>query len=188
MNIIGKVVKIEFNIDVEKRSGGSYKAWRLVYEDKASGEVKTVAKPITGLRFNAALNNGLKDLKTDDEFTLEMVKDGDFWNPKTVFKGAVQTEAPKSTDSTQPAVKTNSGGGSNWPTSAERQATQVHIIRQNSVTNAVAYINAVGNKKATEDDVIRVAARFEEFIHLGVKVLPGTETMDDLVSDDIDLD
>ena len=71
---------------------------------------------------------------------------------------------------------TNSGGavatqakapvgksGGNWETSDERQARQVMIVRQSSLSNAVATL-ALAGKQASANDVISLAKLYEGFV------------------------
>ena len=164
MNIIGTVVTIEHDVQIAKSGGGSYTGTRLAYRD-SSGSLKEQNFHEKALKFNKAVNNGLQELSPGDPFTIVKEKEGEYWNVKQVFKGSASPEqAPQAskTASSKPAP-TSTGG--NWPTAEERAQTQVHIIRQNSVTNAVNYINAIGDKKAKPSDVIKIAKEFEAFIH-----------------------
>ena len=65
-----------------------------------------------------------------------------------------------------PTGTTTHVGGSrgNWETPEERAARQVMIIRQSSLSNAIAFFNAIGHKKFTELDVIDLAKNFEAYV------------------------
>jgi hypothetical protein len=52
---------------------------------------------------------------------------------------------------------------SNWETSDERAARQVLIVRQSSLSSAVAFVEAV-KQKATVEDVVGIAKVFEDFV------------------------
>lgn len=184
MDVLGKVVKIAIDVPVEKKDGGSYPGWKLVYEDN-TGEIRSIAKHMNSLKYNKKLKAGLESLQPDDEFTLTQEKnDGGYWDPKSIVKGKAET-TQKPTEKTFHGTKTTqaSSNGSNWPTAEERKATQTHIIRQNCVTNAVNFHNIRGDKKVTEEAVIKTAARFEEFIHNGVSVISSTGGIENMEDD-----
>ena len=56
--------------------------------------------------------------------------------------------------------------GSNYETSDERAARQVMIVRQSSLSNAVATLGIEGSK-ATANDVITLAKLYEQFVLAG---------------------
>jgi len=179
MNVIGEVVKIDVETTVQKKDGGSYPGWKLVYEEKGTGDVKTIAKHANSLKYNAALANGLKELNAGDEFTLEMVKEGEFWNPKNIFKG-IQADTQTAPSKTSSAPK---AGGSTYPTADERKATQCQIVRQSSLGHAVNLANVQGVKKISARDIIVTAKEFELFVYSGDTGLPQ-----DMANDEVDID
>jgi hypothetical protein len=180
MQIIGTVVSVNINTTAETQEGKSYPAWKLIYED-SSGKVNSIVKHVNGLKYNKALANGLADLSPGDKFTLEQEKnDKNFWDPKSIFKGIKeQSPTQQGTPITNKPQTSNTG---NWPTAEERAQTQVHIIRQNCVTNAVNFVNNTFTKKdQTVVNVLSVAKQFENFIHTG-----DTGTIMEMTSDNLD--
>ena len=71
-------------------------------------------------------------------------------------------EAMVNSTNKQATVTTPSRG--NWETPEERAVRQVMIIRQSSLSNAIAFFNAIGHKKFTELDVIDLAKNFEAYV------------------------
>ena len=65
----GIVISLDLNAKIKKNGGGSYDGWQLIYKTP-EGEVKTLAKPVQSLRFNAALKASLETLSPGDEFTV----------------------------------------------------------------------------------------------------------------------
>lgn len=179
-NVIGTVVKIGINVPVEKKDGGSYQGWKLVYEDE-KGEVKTIAKHMNSLKYAAALKNGLENLKVGDAFVLEQEKEGDFWNPKNIYKSDATTPTQK-TNSASPRSTTAASSNSTYATKEERAQTQVYIVRQSSVTSALKLLEVTGNKKATPDDVIRLAKEFEAFV-MGKEVVKEKQNQENPFED-----
>jgi len=118
-----------------------------------------------------------------DTVNIATEKDGNgYWQwIKILAEGEV---APVSNN----APASNAGGnsatrvsGSNYPTADERAQTQVYIIRQSSLTNAVATLTA-GGKAVASDDVLKLARVYEGHV-LGIK--PETEPAIEDLSDDV---
>lgn len=65
----------------------------------------------------------------------------------------------------------------NFETSEERAQRQVSIVRQSSLSNAIATLS-VGAKKLEPADVIRTAKEYEAFVH-GIKS-PGASGFEDI--------
>ncbi len=165
-NVTGKVVSVAIDVPVKKKDGGTYQGWKLVYED-ADGDVKTIAKHMNSLKYAQPLKNGLENLKPGDNFVLEQEKEGDFWNPKSVYK-SMEGSAPKgdtSGNSKQSTTRSFASATSiTYPTVEERAQTQKYIVRQSSLTNALKLLELQGNKKADVGDVIDYAVLFENFV------------------------
>ena len=161
-NVNGTVVLIKIDVDIEKKDGGSYKGWKLVYEDE-KGEVKTIAKHMNSLKYAQPLKNGLESLKAGDAFTLEQEKEGDFWNPKSIYKSEGAVSKP-TTPTHAPQGKTVASSSSTYSTVEERAQTQKYIVRQSSITAALKLLELRGEKKAGVDDVLDFAAYFEAYV------------------------
>ena len=71
--------------------------------------------------------------------------------------------------------------GSNYPTADERAQTQVYIIRQSSLTNAVTTLATTG-KAVSSEDVLALARVYEGHV-LGVTQEPKADSIEDLSSD-----
>ena len=75
--------------------------------------------------------------------------------------------------------------GSNYPTQEERAQTQVYIIRQSSLTNAVATLTTKG-KPISSDEVLTLARVYEGHV-LGIENKPQAikepDSIEDLSSD-----
>jgi hypothetical protein len=178
MQVTGTVIQVALNAPIKKKDGGTYEGWQLVY-NTPEGEVKTIAKPIQGLKFNAALKTGLQNLVAGDDFTLEMEKNAaGFWDPKTISKGAAQgAQAPVNV---QKAAATPTK--STYETSEERAAKQVYIVRQSSIANAINFLNVSGSKKHTTEEALVIAKQFEDFV-FGKEVAAAPVNFDDFEND-----
>lgn len=163
MEVHGKVMSISLTSNIKKKDGGTYPGWRLVYEN-SDGEVKTIEKHENSLKYAAALKNGLESLAVGDSFTMEMEKKDGFWNPTSVYKSGATPK--KDTNAPQQATQRSapSSGGNSYPTADERAQTQKYIVRQSSITNALKLLELNGNKKATTQEAIEIAAQFEGWV------------------------
>lgn len=178
----GTVISISVETDVKKQGGGSYKGWELVYKTP-DGEVRTIAKPVQGLRFNAALKNQLSDLVAGDTFTLVQEKNAQGFNDvKSVTKGFSDVEqAPAPT--AQGAKPTTSGGSNSYTqrdfeSKDERTVKQRLIVRQSSVAQAVAILS-VGSKSVNIEDVKSLAEDLTDFVYEQKRGQAGLDAIDD---------
>lgn len=170
MEIKGKVVEINLDTQVPKNGGGTYPGATISFRD-ANGKLQEKAFHANALKFNAALKNGLENLQAGDNFVANADKnDNGFWEWKSIAKAGA--EVPKQATA-QPNTKApaNTSSGGNWATAEERAQTQVYIVRQSSLTNALKLFEIQGYKKATPEEVIEIAQEFEAFV-LGTQKRP----------------
>lgn len=166
--INGTVVAVEIDVPVKKNGGGTYQGWSLVYKDN-TGEIKTMSKHMNSLKYAQPLKNGLESLKPGDSFTLEQEKEGDFWNPKSIYKstgghikddgtvGLGAKSAPAKPAYTAPSSST-------YSTVEERAQTQKYIVRQSSITAALKMMELNKVKDVTIDSVLALAGNFEGYV------------------------
>lgn len=158
MIITGKIVSIDLNATITKASGGTYKGAEIVFKD-ANSKVQTKNIHENGLKYAPAVKNGLESLEPGDNFTVEMEKKDDFWTWISIKKGIEQEEKQKTTTQQSTASKSTS-----WETAEERAARQKLIVRQSSLTNAVAFLVLQGRTHATEEDVLETATIFYNWV------------------------
>ena len=159
MIITGKIVSIDLNATITKAQGGTYKGAEIVFKD-ANGKVQTKNIHENGLKYAPAVKNGLESLEPGDNFTVEMEKKDDFWTWISIKKGIEQEEKQKTTTQQSTASKSTS-----WETAEERAARQKLIVRQSSLTNAVAFLAIQpGTMSITEVDVIETATTFYNWV------------------------
>jgi hypothetical protein len=95
-----------------------------------------------------------------DSINVATIKDNNgYWQWTKIL---AQGEADPSV-STNSASKAPVSRGSNYETSDERAKRQVMIVRQSSLSNAVATL-AIQGSKATANDVITLAKLYEGFV------------------------
>tara|TARA_R110000787_G_scaffold32754_3_gene86560 strand:- start:5938 stop:6468 length:531 start_codon:yes stop_codon:yes gene_type:complete len=114
-----------------------------------------------------------------DAINVSTEKDANgYWQWKKILGAGEQDTATQSTPSS-----TNSStrvSGSNYPTMEERAQTQAYIIKQSSLSNAVATL-AVSGKTVQSKDVIELANLYQNYVF-------GIEPKKDLQDIDDDLD
>lgn len=172
---------------------GGYNMIELAY--KKDGKV--TARKIMDFT-NKAVYNAFKDANNGDVFDVtEKKNDKDYWEFATATKST--GEATQSSGFVASTGSTQASSGrvgsavpkSNYETSEERAARQVMIVRQSSLSNAVALLTLNGDKKTSPEQVISVARQFESYV-LGTDVVESAvkavgsppKTKDDL-NDDI---
>lgn len=165
---------------------GGYNKLEVTY--KKDGKV--TARKIMDFT-NKAVYNAFKDANNGDVFDVtEKKNDKDYWEFATATKSTGSPSADASVASTS-SRSTNVAPKSNYETSEERAARQVMIVRQSSLSNAVALLTLNGDKKTSPEQVISVARQFESYV-LGTDVVESAvkavgsppKTKDDL-NDDI---
>jgi hypothetical protein len=158
---------------------GSYQVIELAYKNK-SFQDKLEGKKIMSFT-NKEVFNALKESKFGDIFNVTRVKnDKGFWDWTAVRGGSMADSASNSVGTndvpatsnfvssnmtsaaTSGYVKGTPSPKSTYETTEERAARQVLIVRQSSISSAVEF--AAANKIKDEEEVIRLAKRFEAFV------------------------
>ena len=153
--IVGKLIEIAKDQTIAKKDGGSYEGTRLTYRTE-DNQLKEQVFHNNVLKYNPGIVNALAALKEGDDFTIRKEKEGDFWNVKGITKG--KSAAP---------VITKSGGAatprSTYETPEERAKRQVLIVRQSSMSNAIAY-SAQLEKPLSEKKIIDTAETIVKWV------------------------
>ena len=172
----GTVITVTLETDVAKNGGGTYKGWELVYKTP-QGEVRSIAKPIQGLRFNAPLKVQLEELAAGDEFTLEQEKNENGFNTVTsVVKGFSNTASPSQAAPAGKATPYQPRPKDTYETAEERAVKQRLIVRQSSLTTAIALL-----PKPTKADVLDLAEELTDWVYEKGEV--GLQNMDSDIPD-----
>lgn len=167
MELSVKLVSIENDATIAKNGGGSYKGTRIAYRD-ADGTLKEKNVHSNVFKFNPSLKNQLQEVKGGDDVTLEMVKEGEFWNLKGVKKGAPVTHTSESGGRSGTTGTTASPSPrSTYETPEERAKKQVYIVRQSSIAQALTYfglIKGIDDTFPTTSEILGVASQFEAHV------------------------
>lgn len=173
MQKTGVVVSVSLDKQI-KGNGKTYQGWELVFKN-SNDEFESLKKPMQSLKFNAKLKEALASLQPGDEFTVEMEKNTNgFWDVKNLSKGRSDF-VPEEKSAAKPAAR----AGGTYETPEERKERQQYIIRQSSLTNAIATLS-VGAKTAPEvEKVLAMAQEYVNFVN-GVATTAVIELDDDL--------
>ena len=141
------IIDISPETSLTNKNGKPYKQLEVTYKN-SDGKVSSKKM----FDFNKGAYEGLKAAKKGDLLEITTVKEGDYWT----WTAAHPTSAEQSYASNKgtdyiPKPAQSSG---TYATKEERQATQVMIVRQNALTNAVTLLKSdkaiPDSKKVTE--------------------------------------
>ena len=151
---------------IEDESKGKYNQLTIDYVDVGSGKEHTY-KLMSFVNKDAYLL--LKSAKIGDIFQVVCNKnDKGYWQWDEVYKSGEQMKT----------IKTNTSPRSTYETPEERAQKQIYIVRQSSLTNAIALLGS----KAKVEQVVSVARQFEQYVF----GLDQRESFDDLPTIDED--
>lgn len=183
MQIQGVVVTISLSKQIKGQSK-TYEGWELVYRDMEDA-IKTIQKPVQGLKFAPNLKAGLAALSPGDEFTLTQEKNASgFWDVKNVEKGhVVQAAAPVNTSSAKPQ-RSNNYQDRDFESKEERTKKQEYIIRQSSISSAIAVLTTGAKAAPKPEEVLALADQFVAYVYNnGAKNAAGASGFDDFEDD-----
>ena len=144
--LVGTIAFVERNIQVPKRTGGSYPGTIVTYQT-ASGMRNTQAFTTKTLEFNQELAADIEALLPGQEVTFCWRKnDKGFKDYVSIKQGA--SAAPTTQGSTATTSYSSRSGGNDYTTGA---------IKGNTVTNAIHLAVARHGAKVTNDQLIAAA-------------------------------
>ena len=164
-------------IDVSKPvpgPGGKYSHIEVAYRKDGKVEGKKLMSFVHPEVYKAA--QSFEAGKTYNiEIGKEAGKDGkEYWQWQKVYDGSAPT--PIASTGTSPK-ETYTKPVSNYETKEERAARQVMIVRQSSISNAIA---TLGTGKHKVDDVLNIAKKYEAFVM-------ATDPIQDLINMEDDI-
>lgn len=166
------------SVSVEHMPGknGGYKKAEIAFKDS---EGKVQGKKIMSFS-NPVVFNTLSEAKQGDKFDVTSQKDDKgFWQWTAIsvadISGSGSSPSSGSFNTTNTMTKASPAPKSNYETPEERATRQVYIIRQSSISNAIAMLAAANDKKTAinPDTVIHVAKHFEAYV-FGTKFDDGS--------------
>lgn len=167
--------------EVKNENKGKYDLLTVDYKDLRQDKNST--KKVVSFT-NKDVYNTLKAAQSGEEFTVTAVKGEQYWEWQNVSpRGQAPAESTGgNVAASKPAATTPK---STYETPEERAKRQVLIVRQSSLTNAIAMLAAAGDKKTTinPDAVIHVAKHFEAYV-FGVEMPTNINSLPPLPNDD----
>lgn len=160
---VGQVTK-------EQKGNSSYETLEVAYKTD-NGRVQ--GKKLVSFQYPDVFK-ALSGAKQGDKFDIESVKEGQYWNWKSVASGA-GVGVGGSVNQRPVQANTGSGGrvtGSNYETPVEREWNRTRIIRQSSLNAAISLVEANKNK-ASPDEVMLIAEKFETWVNRSNKAKPA---------------
>lgn len=180
MQIQLEVISIGAPQTIPTKNGKSYQAIEVAY--KKDGKIE--GKKIMSFT-NPAVFKAVQGLSQGDFITVTTEKnEAGYWQWEGVSKGDASAAPTASPSAAATGGGTTKSTGTSWETKEERAAKQVMIVRQSSISSAVALANAVGDKKSSADSIIRVAQEFEAYV-MGSN--PPATAMQDITDMDDDI-
>jgi hypothetical protein len=133
-----------------------------------SADNKVSNKKLNNLGFDKKVYTTFVSAKKGDTFEVTSVKEGDYW----VWKDVVPTSAQAAPTASTGATKAGTTGGSSYETKEERASRQVLIVKQSSLSNAVASLKT--DKGVVDPNkAIEVAQQYTDWVMgLGVDNIP----------------
>lgn len=172
MQINATLVSFEVDVQVSKNGGGTYKGCRLAYRDE-NGALKEKGFSEMAFKFIPQVKTVLMNLKSGDQFTAEVIKEGEFWNWKSVQAGGTPAPvADKDVPATGKATPYQAPK-STYETAEERAQKQVYIVRQSSITAALKFAEINKIKVDSVESLIPYAKEFESYV-MGIHFDDGT--------------
>lgn len=178
-----EIVNVGSPETVPTKNGKSYQTIEVAYKKDGKIEGKKIMSFTNPLVFKAV--QGLTPGET--VFITTEKNDKGYWQWEGITKeGSAGTQSASSTMASGGSQATQKASGGTWETKEERAARQVMIVRQSSLTNAIATLS-VGAKALKPGDVIEVAQQYESYVLSQEAPKAGTAVLDDDFPDDIPL-
>lgn len=144
---------------------GSYQVCELAYKNRTF-QNKVEGKKLMSFSEKEAFAT-LQNANNGDVFTVTRVKDEKGywkWSAATAGESAAASQTASDAPGKAPNWSGNPSPKSNYETPEERAHRQVMIVRQSSISSAVAMLTVNNKKHITVNEVIDAARMFEAFV------------------------
>jgi hypothetical protein len=160
LNIQIKVVAVEIGNSITK-TGKPYKVAEVTYKDLGMG--KTATKKIMPFNHKEVFHT-LETAEPGSAWLVGTEKNGEFreWTSIKPLEGGEANATPTSTGSTKAAGSPAPSRG-DWETREERAKRQVYIIKQSSITAAIALLKT-DKKNPDVSEVIKLAQELTNWV------------------------
>ncbi|HET8689565.1 MAG TPA: hypothetical protein VFM18_23390 [Methanosarcina sp.] len=150
------------NVDIESVQGRTtYEKAEVLYEAFGKKDTKNIVS-----FSNPEVFKTIKDSKKGDEFEVTVTKDKNGYNQWSSI-GPVGSSQPASAASNGADNKPKSAGslgGRDYESKEERDRRQVLIVRQSSLTNAIAVLTTGSKTPPDPEAVKKLAQEFVDFV------------------------
>jgi len=157
-------------IQVSVEDKGKYKKADVIYK---TSEGKVTNKVVVSFGVSESVFKKLQEAKNGTSYEVTTQKnDKGYWDWTDISeatKEAQITMATKPTGNTSPK--------STYETAEERALRQVLIVRQSSLSNAVAFFALNPKKVPAPQEVLEIATMFEEYV-FGKRQIPTIENLE----------
>lgn len=141
---------------------GGYNKLSVTYDSMYQGKSKTDTKKIMSFASPEAYN-ALKSAAPDSKWMITSEKEGEYRVWKNAVPSNGQAAPSTGTTSTTASKGTPVASRGDWETSEERARKQVYIVKQSSISAAIALLKT--DKKQPEvAEVLKVAQEFTDFV------------------------
>lgn len=140
------------------KNGNPYEALELTFKNLRFNKVEQ--KLITPFGTTRNIKDALTGAAPGTRWTVSRIKDGQYWNWTEVIAGGEETMA-QNTPTPQAAKPAYTR---DFESKDERQERQVLIVRQSSLSSAVATLAAGAKTAVSPDAVIDLAERYVQFV------------------------
>lgn len=151
-------------VEFVKKAKGGYSVATVTYTDNG----KNFSKKIMSFA-NPAVFDVVKSAQSGETYEVTVVKEGDYYNWSAMQK----VDADTGTTTSAPTKPVGVGKvTSTYETPEERKIKQLYIIRQSSISNALAFLKdtqAGGDYGVT--DVVTIAQEFVDFVYGNQEIL-----------------
>lgn len=171
---------IATSVETKPTAKGSYQQLEVTYKN-LSYQGKVESKKLMSFGANANAFKTLADAPTGSQWEVTVVKNAQGYNDWTTVVAATATSVLAYVPNTanKPAATTTR---STYETPEERAQRQIYIIRQSSISSAIATLS-VGAKSVKPEEVLAIAKQYENYV-FDVKD-PGPSGFEDLPDFDV---
>lgn len=155
------------NVETKQGAKNSYQVLEIAYKN-LTFQGKVEAKKVMSFGSQAEAFKTLVTAAQGSVWDVEVTKNDKGYNDwVTVTKGSVSDAQTTVKSHVAPTSSTGSATRGGWETPEERAKRQVYIIRQSSLSTAVATLTAGAKTPPKKGDVIELAREFEAYV-LGI--------------------
>lgn len=147
----------EVSVKFEKKGKNGWHQATVSYTDEGNG--KDFVKKLMSFK-NPKVFGVIQEAKEGDRFEVDVKKEGDFYEWVAIQPASADRIASGNGTRAAPAATAATRGG--WETPEERAAKQVYIVKQSSISAAVALLTANGTPSVEE--VIATAQQFVDYV------------------------